>query len=160
MKNFCSQINCDVVIMVWSRTYHSFSVSRHCLFEVNPSIMLGSKIEVCKPPRNNLQSCQRHRNDAFVWNIRLNYWPSATKLIYMGKWAVPTGAILFSGFRKAPDVQIFQGLRLLPMRHLKKVEQERSTRGPRDTCQWCGGTFFLRGPCLRGGRSRAFLLKK
>ena len=73
--NFCSQINCDTMIIAWSLdpAYHSFSASRYCLFGVNSSNMLGSEIEVCNPPRNDLESCQCHRNaDPFVWRSVLD----------------------------------------------------------------------------------------
>ena len=36
--------------------------------------------------------------------------------------------ILFLEDEKAPDVQIFQGPRLLPIRSLKTIEQESSSR--------------------------------
>ena len=39
------------------------------------------------------------------------------------------GRFCFSGFKKAPDAQIFQGLHLLPMRSLKRL----SKKDPRGT---------------------------
>ena len=38
----------------------------YCLFGAKPSFIFGSKIEVCKPPRNDQKSCWRHRNDLSV----------------------------------------------------------------------------------------------
>ena len=38
----------------------------------------------------------------------------------MGKWAVPCEEVLFPRLKKVPVVHIFQGVRLLPMRSLKK----------------------------------------
>ena len=52
---------------------------------------------------------------------------SAEKPICVGNGLYHVVRFYFSGFRKAPDVQIFQGLRLLPMWSLKKVEQESFT---------------------------------
>ena len=51
---------------------------RYCLFGVKPSFKLGSNIKACKTPRNDLRSCQRHRNDLSVWHSILGY-PSKTK---------------------------------------------------------------------------------
>ena len=45
---------------------------------------------------------------------------SADKWICMGKLPEPTEGFYFSGFREAQDVQLFQGVRLLPMPSLKK----------------------------------------
>ena len=46
----------------------------------------------------------------------------------MGKWAFESLAESFLKSEKTPDVQIFQGLGLLPMPSLKKIQQESSAR--------------------------------
>ena len=68
--------------------------------------MLVLEIEACKPPRNDLKSGQRHRNDPSVY-VRYSFvllrpknevklsTQSADKWICMGEWPVPSGGIHF-----------------------------------------------------------------
>ena len=53
---------------------------------------------------------------------------SAEKRTCMGKLAFEKLAEMFLKNKKTLDVQIFQGLGLLPMRYLKKIQQESSAR--------------------------------
>ena len=43
-----------------------YTTDTYCLFGVNEMFMLVLEIEACKRPRNDLTSCQRHRNDPSV----------------------------------------------------------------------------------------------
>ena len=49
------------------KTIMVIHILAYCLFGVNYFFKLGSKIEASRPPRNNLKSCQCHRNDPSVW---------------------------------------------------------------------------------------------
>ena len=65
------------------------------------------EIEASKPPRNDLKSDQRHRNDPFFMPLDGHFIPydkkntiklpmqSAGKLICVGEWAVPSLADFF-----------------------------------------------------------------
>ena len=90
------------VFHAWGGTYQQPIMLQHCycMFALKPYFMLGSKIEVSKPPRNDPTNCWRHRNDLSVWRSVLvcpsktKKWgktldPKCRKVDLYEKWPVP-----------------------------------------------------------------------
>ena len=105
--------------------------------------MIVLEIEASKPPRTNLKSGQRYRNDMSVHTytalglfvlsslrpknkVKLST-QSAENWICMRKWAFEVLVILFLRIQKGPDVQIFQGLRLLSTNAAPKKNRPESS---------------------------------
>ena len=62
--------------------------------------------------------------------MRSNSWPKVQQSGFVwGNGLYQMERFYFSGFRKAQDIQIWGGVRLLPVRSLKNIDRERTRRG-------------------------------
>ena len=118
--SLCIDIGCAISEVVHKRFVALGSlgiICKYCLFGVNYFLKLWSNIEASIPLRNDLKSCQRHRNDLSVWRqgvcpSKIKTWgypldPKCRKWICVGKWAFKILAELFLKNEKASDDRAF-----------------------------------------------------